>query len=93
MSLPFTSGQRARLVLASLFNVLWPALLSAGLAPVPYASQPRDQALGGQEFRQQVEEDWLKQARSIEDGTGGAVTTETDARGGCDGTMRTICAS
>jgi hypothetical protein len=64
---------------------MWPALLWAGLAPVPSASHPRDQALSGQAFRLQVEEDWLKQARAIEDGTAGAVTTETDARGGCDG--------
>ena len=28
-----------------------PALLSAGLAPVPSASQPRDEALPGVEFR------------------------------------------
>jgi hypothetical protein len=56
------------LVLASLLGVLWPALLSAGLAPVPSASQPRDETLSGQAFRQQIEEDWLKQAKAIEDG-------------------------
>ena len=32
-----------------------------------------------------MEEDWLKQAEAIAEGTAGAVTTETDARGGCDG--------
>jgi hypothetical protein len=64
---------------------MWPALLAAGLAPVPSASQPRDQALSGEALRLQIEDDWLKQASAIEDGTAGAVTTETDARGGCDG--------
>ena len=52
---------------------------------MPSASQPRDEALSGQALRQQIEEDWLKQAKAIEDGVAGAVTTETDARGGCDG--------
>ena len=85
MSLPFISGRHTRCVLASLFNIFWPALLSAGLAPVPSASQPRDQVLSGQEFRPQIEEDWLKQANAIESGVVGAVSTETDARGGCDG--------
>lgn len=75
----------ARHALALLPVLMWPALLTAGLAPVPSASQPRDQALSGQAFRLQIEEDWLKQASAIEDGTAGAVTTETDARGGCDG--------
>ena len=85
MSLPFTSGRHARLVLASLFGIAWPALLSAGLAPVPSSSHPRDEQISGQVLRQQIEEDWLKQAKAIEDGAPGPVSTETDARGGCDG--------
>ena len=76
--------RRARPVLASLFVFLWPALLSAGLIPVPPASHPRDEALSGEVFCQQIEEDWLMQAKAIEDGAAGAVSTETDARGGCD---------
>ena len=36
-------------------------------------------------LRQQIEEDWLRQAKAIEEGSSGAVTKETDARGGCDG--------
>ncbi len=64
---------------------LWPALALGSLAPVPSASRPRDEALNGQAFRQQVEEDWLRQAKAIEAGAPGTVTTETDARGGCDG--------
>ena len=75
----------AGLVLAGLLSFLWPAFLPAGLAPVPPSSQPRDEMLSGQEFCRQIEEDWLKQAKAIQDGTPGPVTTETDARGGCDG--------
>jgi len=85
MSLPFTSGRQAGFLLAGLFNVLCPALLSAGLAPVPSASRPRDEALIGQVIHRQIEEDWLEQAKAIEDGVAGVVSTETDARGGCDG--------
>jgi mono/diheme cytochrome c family protein len=55
------------------------------LAPVPSASQPRDEEISSRVLRQQIEEDWLKQAKAIEDGVVGAVSTETDARGGCDG--------
>jgi hypothetical protein len=65
--------------------LVWPALLSAGLAPVPSSSQPRDEALSDPAFRQQIEGDWLRQARAIEDGAPGTLTTEADARGGCDG--------
>jgi hypothetical protein len=71
--------------MSRLLVVLWPTLLSAGLAPVPSSSQPRDEVLNAQAFRLQIEEDWLKQAKAIADGVAGAVTTETDARGGCDG--------
>ena len=85
MSLPFTSGRHARLVLVSLFSIAWPALLSAGLAPIPSLSHPRDETISDQVLRQQIEEDWLKQAKAIEDGAPGPVSTETDARGGCDG--------
>ena len=79
------SARNARLVAAMLATLLWPALLSAALAPVPSASQPRDEEIGGQVLRQAVEADWLKQAKAIEEGTGGVVSTETDAQGGCDG--------
>ena len=85
ISLPFTSGRHARLVLVSLFSIAWPALLSAGLAPIPSLSHPRDETISDQVLRQQIEEDWLKQAKAIEDGAPGPVSTETDARGGCDG--------
>ena len=73
------------LVLASLLGFLWPALLWAGLVPVPSASQPRDEEINGPVLRQQIEEDWFKQAKAIADGAAGAISTETDARGGCDG--------
>jgi Hydrazine synthase alpha subunit middle domain/F5/8 type C domain len=75
----------AWLVSAILPILMWPALLSAGLAPAPSASQPRDEGISGQVLHQQVEEDWLKQAQAIDEAVGGAVSTETDARGGCDG--------
>jgi mono/diheme cytochrome c family protein len=78
-------GWNVRFVLAILLILVWPALLSAGLAPVPSSSQPRDEALSGQVLHQQIEEDWLKQAKAIEDGVAVTVSTETDARGGCDG--------
>jgi hypothetical protein len=54
-----------------MLGVLWPALLWAGLAPVPSASHPRNQALSGEAFHLQIEKDWLKQASSIEDGAPG----------------------
>ena len=85
MKLGSPQGWNLRFGLAILPVLIWPAPLSAGLAPVPSASQPRDEPISGQVLRQQVEEDWLKQARAIEDGAPGTVTTETDARGGCDG--------
>jgi hypothetical protein len=85
MSLPFTSGRYAGFLLASLFGVVWPAVLSAELASVPSLSHPRDEQISGQSLQQQIEEDWLKQAEAIEEGAPGPVSTETDARGGCDG--------
>jgi len=82
---PSNPGLPARFLLAGLLGLLWPAPLSAGLAPVPSSSQPRDEQISGQVLRQQIEEDWLKQAKAIEAGVAGAVSTETDARGACDG--------
>ena len=52
---------------------------------MPATSQPRDESLSGEVLRQQVEEDWLRQAEAVEAGRAGAVSTETDARGACDG--------
>src|ERR1035438_6678250 len=78
-------GRNIKRVLAILPMLVWPALLSADLAPVPSSSQPRDEALSDPAFRQQIEEDWLRQARAIEDGAPGTLITEADARGGCDG--------
>jgi Hydrazine synthase alpha subunit middle domain/F5/8 type C domain len=78
--------QCRRAALAALLGISAPALLAANLAPVvPSASQPRDEALPAAAYRQQIEEDWLRQATAGEGGATGAVTTETDARGGCDG--------
>ena len=71
--------------LAGLLCLATPSFLSGELALVPSASQPRDEAVRSQEFRQQIEEDWLRQAKAIEEGSSGAVTKESDARGGCDG--------
>ena len=58
-------GRRAGIVLASLLGLLWPVVLSAGLAPVPSSSQPREEELGGGVLRDQIEADWLKQAKAI----------------------------
>ena len=85
MSPLFNAGPGPRVALAGLLGFLCPALLAAGLGPVPRHSQPRDEALDARAFCQQIEEDWLKQAKAIEDGASGPVTTETDARGACDG--------
>lgn len=57
----------------------------AGLAPVPSSSVPRHYELESRVLRQQVEEDWLRQAQAIQEGAVGGITTETDARGACDG--------
>jgi hypothetical protein len=76
---------KPQFVLAGLLSLLWPALSSAALAPLPASSQPRDEQLSGQALRQQIEEDWLQQAQAIEEGAAGPVSTETDARGACDG--------
>ena len=73
------------MVLTSLLAFIRPGLSPAGLAPVPTTSHPRDTTLPGQSLRRQVEDDWLRQAKAIEEGAVGAVSTETDARGGCDG--------
>src|SRR5664279_1398364 len=85
MKLGSSPGWNVRCAVVIFPILMWPALLSAGLAPVPSASQPRDEALSGQVLHRQIEEDWLKQAKAIEDGVATAVSTETDARGGCDG--------
>ena len=71
------------LLLIGGLGLLSPAGWSAELAPVPAASHPRDVELGGPAFRQQIEEDWLRQAEAMADG--GGVSTATDARGACDG--------
>jgi len=78
-------GRGATLVLTGLLSVSWPALLPAGLPPLPASSQPRDTELSGQALRRQIQDDWLQQAEAMEKGAAGAVSTETDARGGCDG--------
>jgi hypothetical protein len=72
-------------LLARLLLFLWPALGFGGLPPVPAASHPRDVSLDLPTFRHQVEEDWLKQAAAMAGGAAGPVSTESDARGGCDG--------
>ena len=51
------------------------AALRGGLPPIPDASQPRDTELDGSTLRQQIEEDWLRQAEAITDGLRGAVST------------------
>ena len=64
------------------FSILWLALalthLVLGAEPleltsVPAASQPLDTALASGAARRQVEEDWLRQAKAIEDRALGAV--------------------
>ena len=73
------------LPLPILLFFIFPLLGLADLAPVPPHSAPRDHELSAQVRHQQIEEDWLRQAQAIEEGGIGVVSTETDARGGCDG--------
>jgi hypothetical protein len=56
-----------------------------GAELAPAAAHPRDEAIRGPALNQLIEEDWLRQAEAVEAGSSGPVTTETDARGGCDG--------
>jgi hypothetical protein len=49
------------------------------LAPLPSAAVPLDLALASADYRRQVEADWLLQA------TAEPLSTQTDARGACDG--------
>ncbi len=63
--------------------VLFPWLGLAELAPVPPRSHLADHPLEAPVLREQIEEDWLRQAQALQDG--GLGLTETDARGGCDG--------
>lgn len=58
---------------------------SAGLPPIPSESHPKDEAIPPSPYWQQVEEDWIRQAKAIEERAAGAKTTQTDARGACDG--------
>jgi hypothetical protein len=57
----------------------------AQLAPVPASTQPLDREIPGAVLRQQIEEDWLRQAKALEERVTGPVSTSTDARGACDG--------
>lgn len=45
------------------FLLCCPALLAVNLAPVPASSNPGEQDLNGDALRQQIEEDWLLQAK------------------------------
>jgi hypothetical protein len=74
-----------RLLVCSHALMLLGMLLSAGLPPVPPVSTPRDYELAGSALRQQIEEDWLRQAQSIQARALGKVTTRSDARGACNG--------
>jgi hypothetical protein len=66
-----------------LVGALAPCPRSAGqeaaLAPLPTAATPVDTLLSAPDYRQQVEADWLLQA------TAEPLSTQTDARGACDG--------
>jgi hypothetical protein len=81
----FHSRRITAVILTGLLTVISPGLSPAGLAPIPASSHPRDTGLAGPSLRRQIEDDWLQQAKVIEDGVVGAVSPETDARGGCDG--------
>jgi len=58
---------------------------AAGVTPTPASTQPLDQEVAPAQLRQQIEADWLRQAKAREDLVVGAVSTQTDARGACDG--------
>jgi hypothetical protein len=67
------------------------ALILICLSTAGYASgdggQPSSEAIDAKAYRQQVEADWLLQEkyRATPEVVSGAITTEEDARGGCDG--------
>ena len=73
------------LPLTALLWALLAANLHAKLPPIPASSQPADREIPAVELRRQIEEDWLRQAKALEDRVTGPVTTSSDARGACDG--------
>ena len=79
------SWRRSVSPLLGLLMLLSPGWLVASLPPVPGSSRPRDEQLSPELFRQQIEDDWLKQAEAVQDGMAGGVSTQSDARGACDG--------
>jgi hypothetical protein len=83
LSPAFERSSYASFILTSFLALAWTAHGGAALAPVPSTSQPHDEVLAGKAVQQQIEADWLRQAEAMEDG--GKVTTESDARGACDG--------
>lgn len=60
------------------------AVAAPALPPVPARATPASFDLPASNLRQQVEADWLRQVTSRET-PGGAVTTQSDAQGACDG--------
>jgi mono/diheme cytochrome c family protein len=70
-----------RIGLAGLLALCTGPALTASLPPIPSASRPRVDSLSPEQGRKLIVDDWIKQASA----TGTAVTTESDARGGCDG--------
>lgn len=60
-------------------------LLASTLGQIPSSSQPAHQELSAEVLRQQIEDDWLRQAKASGERAAGTVSTRTDALGACDG--------
>ncbi len=58
---------------------------AAKLPDIPTSSRPSNQLIEPAVLGRQVEEDWLRQAKAIQDKVTEPLSTKTDARGACDG--------
>lgn len=81
---PVRPLQGFSLALVVVCALVVPALPASPLPPPRAASAPRSETIASSEYAAAVEQDWLRQAKFRQQG-GTAVTTESDARGGCDG--------
>jgi len=57
---------------------------TAGVAPTPASTSPRDEAVSGEAMRKLVEADWLQYAETLR-AARTPLSTKSDAAGGCDG--------
>jgi hypothetical protein len=70
-----------RIGLAGLLALCAQPALAAALPQIPPSTHPRFDSLSQRQWQTLIEEDWIQQANAA----GMVVTTQSDARGGCDG--------